>query len=114
MGSAEEPGGDLHAPGDVPGGRVIVRGGQSEMPPLGQTFSGSQGATLVEAAAGIPHGSVRETTAADIRANGGTVEVAPETTRSGAVNYQHVNITEGSPTFGPPKPNPVPKQDRIQ
>jgi RHS repeat-associated protein len=112
--SEEVPLGDFHAPGDVPNGQVVVRGGQSEMPPAGEPFSGSQGATTGEAGAGVPHGTIRETTAGNVRANGGTVEVAPERTRSGTMNYQHVNVTEGKPSFGPPKPNPVPRKDRIE
>jgi len=91
------PLGDFHAPGDVPNGSVIVRGGQAEMPQPGEVFSGSQGATTAEAGRGVPHGTIRETTAGEIRANGGTVEVAPEPTRAGNTNYQHVNVTEGSP-----------------
>jgi hypothetical protein len=106
--------GDFHAPGDVPNATVIVRGGQSEMPAPGTTFSGSQGTTTAEAAAGVPHGQIRESTAGDIRAGGGNVEVKPEQTRSGTLNPKHVDVTEGKPTFGPVKPNPVPKKDRIE
>ena len=105
-----------HAPGDVPDDGVIVRGGQGDMPEPGTPFSGSQGGTVEEAAKGVPHGTITTATAGGIRANGGTVEVAPEPTRSGNVNGQHVNVTEGgdSSSFGPQLPNPVPKQDRIQ
>jgi RHS repeat-associated protein len=106
--------GDFHAPGDVPNATVIVRGGQSEMPAPGTTFSGSQGTTTAEAAAGVPHGQIRESTAGDIRAGGGNVEVKPEQTRSGTLNPKHVDVTEGKSTFGPVKPNPVPKKDRIE
>jgi RHS repeat-associated protein len=106
--------GDLHAPGDAPNATVIVRGGQSEMPAPGTTFSGSQGATTAEAAAGVPHGQIRESTARDIRAGGGKVEVKPERARSGTLNPKHVDVREGKSTFGPLKPNPVPKKDRIE
>jgi len=108
--------GDLHAPGDVPDGTVIVRGGQSDMPSPGTTFSGSQGNTVSEAGAAVPHGSIRPTTAGNIRAGGGTVEVSPEKTSGGNVNGNHVNITEGKKgsSFGPVQPNPVPKADRIK
>ena len=67
-----------------------------------------------EAAAGVPHGQIRESTAGDIRAGGGNVEVKPERTRSGTLNPKHVDVMEGKSTFGPVKPNPVPKKDRIQ
>jgi RHS repeat-associated protein len=111
------PTSDLHAPGDAPDSQVIVRGGASDMPKPGQTFSGSQGSTVEEAASGVPHGQIRTSTAGSIRANGGTVEVAPEPTRSGQINGQHVNVTEGgnSSTFSnPPQTNPVQKSDRVQ
>jgi RHS repeat-associated protein len=94
----------------------IVRGGTSPMPSPGTTFSGAQGATLEEAAAGVPHGTIRSTTAGAIREGGGTVEAAPELTRSGTMNPNHVNVTEGSgqSSFSEPRSNPVPKKDRIQ
>ena len=99
----------------VPDENIVVRGGQSEVPPTGTTFSGAHGATLEEAASGVPHGTVRETTAGQIRAEGGTVELRPEPTRSGTMNDRHVNITEGGTktSFGDSKPNPVPRKDRI-
>jgi hypothetical protein len=106
--------GDFHAPGDVPNRQVVVRGGAADMPPLGQVFSASQGTTISDAAAGVPHGRIRESTALQIRSNGGTIEVAPELTRSGIMNYKHVNVTERKNSFGELKPNPVPKEDRIQ
>jgi RHS repeat-associated protein len=61
---------------------VVVRGGQSPLPPPGTVFSGSSGANLVDAASGVPHGTIRSTTAGAIRAAGGTVTSAPELTRS--------------------------------
>ena len=108
--------GELHAPGDVRDSQVIVRGGGSEMPKPGSVFSGSQGSTVEEAATGVPHGQIRTSTAGEIRANGGAVDAAPEPTRSGQINGQHVNVTEGGQksTFSEPRPNPVPKKDRIQ
>jgi hypothetical protein len=105
---------DFHAPGDVPNVQIVVRGGASDLPSPGIVFSGSQGLTTADAASGVPHGQIRETTAGQIRSNGGTVEVAPELTRSGKINYRHVNVTEGSGSFGELMPNPVPKGDRIQ
>lgn len=95
---------------------MIVRGGQSEMPAAGELFSGSHGQSLEEAAAGVPHGTIRSTTAGEIRAGGGTVEYAPEYNgRVGATNYQHVNVTtgEGSSPFSEPFANPVPKSGRF-
>lgn len=46
--------GEFHAPGDVPNSQVIVRGGTSDMPAPGQVFSGSQGSSVADAAAGVP------------------------------------------------------------
>ncbi|MGO1073478.1 RHS repeat domain-containing protein [Lysobacter sp. CA199] len=115
-GNASSSEGNPHAPGDVPDEGVIVRGGQGDMPEPGTTFSGSQGGTVEEASAGVPHNTIRPSTAGEIRGNGGTVEVAPEPTRSGNINGQHVNVTEGgrASSFGPPQPNPVLKEDRIK
>ena len=98
----------------VPDDYVVVRGGRSELPALGQTFSGSTGATITQAGGGVPHGTIRATTAGAIRAQDGMVEYAPELTRSGAMNFRHVNVTEGKTTvFGSPQPNPVPKGNRV-
>lgn len=87
-----------------------------EIPPPGEVFSGAAGKTLEEAASGVPHGTIRATTAGDIRRGGGTVTHAPERTRSGAMNDKHVNICRGSGpcSFGPPVQNPVPKSGRAQ
>ena len=102
----------------VPNSYSVVRGGQTSMPAAGTTFSGSMGATVQDAgAAGVPHGTIRSTTAGAIREQGGSVVLAPEATRSGAINESHVNVTEGSGlrvSFGPPAPNPVPKSQRAQ
>jgi RHS repeat-associated protein len=105
-----------HAPGEVPNGYVVVRGGQSGLPRPGTTMSGAQGTTMEEAASGVPHGTIRTTTAESIRAGGGTVEVAPELTRSGSINYRHVNVRQGSNPvqFSEPMKNPVPPKERIQ
>ncbi|WP_157499858.1 Ig-like domain-containing protein [Lysobacter sp. Root983] len=117
-GSSAEGGsqGDLHAPGDAPDGTVIVRGGVGDMPEPGELISGSQGDTVADAAAGVPHGTISTSTAGEIRAAGGKVEVAPEPTRSGTINGKHVNVIEGgkTTTFGPRQPNPVPREDRIK
>jgi hypothetical protein len=109
-------GGSPHAPGDVPDDFVVVKGGTKPPPKPGTTFSGSQGVDLPDAGRGVPHGQVQPTTAGQIRSQGGSVDVVPEATRSGTMNYQHVNVTEGggATSFGPPQPNPVPKADRIK
>ena len=72
--------------------------------------------SLEEAAQGVPHGTIRATTAGEIRSAGGTVQRAPELTRTGVMNEKHVNICQGSGpcAFGPPQPNPVPKVERVQ
>jgi RHS repeat-associated protein len=102
--------------GVIPDSAVVVRGGTKELPPPGQVFSGAAGKTLEDAAAGVPHGQIRATTAGEIRAAGGTVIHKPEQTRTGAINEKHVNICLGSGPcpFGPIQQNPVPKSDRIQ
>lgn len=94
----------------------MVRGGISDVPPPGQVFSGAAGETLEDAAKGVSHGQIRATTAGDIRAAGGTVDHAPELTRSGVMNDRHVNICLGNGPcpFGPLQTNPVPKADRIK
>lgn len=99
----------------VPDSFVVVRGGQLPMSCPGNTFSGSMGSTLLEAASGVPHGSVRVTTAGQIRAGGGIVELVPEATKSGVMNVRHVNVTEGgSSVFGEFIKSPVPKASRIK
>jgi hypothetical protein len=108
--------GDFHLPGDVPNDFSVVKGGINPPPEAGTTFSGSFGATKADAAAGVPHNQIQPSTAGAVRAGGGTVEVFPEATRAGNMNYQHANVTEGSSptTFGAPEPNPVPKEGRIK
>ncbi len=95
---------------------VVVRGGTSAVPPPGEVFSGAYGSNLEDAAAYVPHGQIRATTVGEIRAGGGSVDVAPELTRSGVLNERHVNICLGSDEcpFGDLQPNPVPKIGRIQ
>lgn len=94
---------------------VVVRGGLPPLPEPGTVFSGSYGKTLEEAAAAVPYGTIRATTAGAIRAVGGSVEWEPEMTRSGVLNRNHVNIVEGiAPSaFSDPFPNPIPKSERI-
>lgn len=60
-------------------------------------------------------GQIRATTVSEIKAGGVTVDIAPELTRSGVLNEQHVNVClgPGSCAFGPLQPNPVPKGLRI-
>jgi len=108
--------GDYHLPGDVPDDHAVVRGGTGDLPERGTEFSGSHGPTTEDAASGVPHGTVRSTTAGDIRAGGGNVEVAPEPAyEGGPINYRHVNVKEGSNGggFSEPYQNPVPKNVRI-
>jgi hypothetical protein len=100
----------------IPDDAVIVRGGQSEMPGAGEVFSGAHGSTVEAAAAGVPHGTIRSTTAGKIRAGGGRVDYAPEyNPRVGRTNYQHVNVClgRGSCPFSDPFQNPVPKNGRF-
>jgi hypothetical protein len=100
----------------VPNAWVIVRGGTRDLPPAGTAFSGAAGADERDAAAGVPQGTVRTATAAAIRAAGGMILVRPERTRSGTINWRHVDVVEGAggPTaFGPLHSNPVPKPERV-
>jgi hypothetical protein len=95
---------------------IVVRGGAGELPPPGTVFSGAVGDTVEDAAAYVPHGTIRFTTVGAILAAGGAVTLKPELTRSGKINERHVNVVEGAApsTFSAPLPNPVPKQNRIQ
>jgi hypothetical protein len=95
---------------------IVVRGGAGELPPPGIVFSGAVGKTLEDAAAYVPHGTIRFTTIGAILARGGSVTLKPEVTRSGRINERHVDVIEGSAptTFSAPMPNPIPKTDRIQ
>jgi hypothetical protein len=100
----------------VPDGAIIVRGGKAYTHQPGNTISAQMGSRAAEAAAGLPHGTVRITSAGAIRAAGGTVELVPEPVYPGGpVNTWHVNITEGANPAFPAEgtPNPVPKAQRL-
>lgn len=88
----------------------------SEVPAPGEVFSGAYGDTMEEAASGVPHGQIRQTTAGQIRVDGRTVDIAPEPTRSGVLNARHVSncLGTGRCPSGPLGPDPVPKSGRIQ
>jgi RHS repeat-associated protein len=95
---------------------IIARGGVAELPAAGEVFSGAQGQSVEEAAAGIKHGQIRVTTAGDIRAGGGTVVPKPELDPNvGAVNHQHVDICLGTGDclWDGPYANPIPKSGRF-
>ncbi len=95
---------------------VIVMGGTKPVPAAGEVFSGMQGRTLEEAAAGVPHNQVQWTTAGDIRKAGGSVLPNPEfNPKVGAKNYQHVDVClgSGSCNWRGPLPNPVPSAARF-
>jgi len=100
---------------EVTDGVIVVRGGSGELPQPGTVFSGAVGVTVEDAAAYVPHGTIRVTTAKAILASGGSVTLRPEPTRSGKINERHVDIVEGAlpSSFSPLMPNPVPRKDRI-
>src|SRR5262245_42380699 len=81
----------------VPDGYFITHGGTGPIPPPGSVFSGTAGPTVEAAAAALPHGQIRISTAGAIRAHGGMVEWVAEVSRYGTVNQQHVNIVEAAP-----------------
>jgi hypothetical protein len=98
----------------VPDDYVVVRGGTRPWPPPGTTFSAVVGPMLEAAAAAVPHGTIRVSTAGQIRAAGDTITWVPEHSPRGTLNLQHVHITETGPTtFTAPQPSPVPKRQRI-
>jgi hypothetical protein len=98
----------------VPDGFVVIRGGKNPVEPPGTTFSGVVGPTIEAAAAALPHGQIRVATAGAIRARGGIVEWAPEISRHGTLNQQHVNVTEVTATsFSELQGNPIPRQQRV-
>src|SRR6266446_2221736 len=74
----------------VPDEFFVVRGGSASPPdpPLSCTV----GPTLESAAAAIPHGRIRFSTAGEIRMRGGTIRWVPEVSRHGTVNQQHVDV----------------------
>jgi hypothetical protein len=101
---------------DPPDDFVVARGGQSDLPAPGTVFSCATGPNLNAACAAVPHGSVRVTTAGQIRAGGGTVQRVPEPVGPSdpRVNYNHVNVTLGKNSpFSAIQPNPVPKKSRM-
>jgi hypothetical protein len=111
-----DPAAEDQKPEIVPDEHIVVRGGTGELPEPGTEFSGSHGPTLEDAASGVPHGTVRQTTAGKIRAGGGTVEHKPEEAYPGGpMNNRHVNVSTGKDMggFSEPFPNPVPKSNRI-
>jgi hypothetical protein len=100
----------------VPDSAIIVRGGQAYLPLPGSVLSAQMGSSVAEAAAGLPHGTVRFTTAGEIRAAGGIVELVPEAVfPGGPPNTWHVNVTEGGNSVFPAIgiSNPVPKAQRL-
>jgi hypothetical protein len=109
---------DVHNGADpkavVPDEFVVVRGGIKPIPPLGETFSAVVGPSLETAASAVPNGQVRVATAGAIRQRGGVIEWLPEISARGALNQQHVHVTErGATSFSEPQPSPVPKRLRI-
>jgi hypothetical protein len=98
----------------VPDEFIIVRGGIKPLPPPGEMFSAVAGPTVAAAAAAVPYGTMRVTTAGEIRAQGGTVLWLPEHSPRGTLNRQHVNVAEpGQSSFSALQKNPVPSKDRI-
>jgi hypothetical protein len=97
----------------VPDEFVVVRGGTKPLPPLGAMFSATVGPTLEAAAAAVPHGRIRATTAGVVRRNGGMVMWKAETSPHGTLNEQHAHVIEHGPSFSEPQLNPVPKYQRI-
>jgi hypothetical protein len=101
----------------VPDDAIIVRGGRDYQHREGNVVSAHMGSSIEDAASGLPHGTVRATTAGQIRAAGGAVELMPEPAwEGGPDNTWHVNVTEGpDPAFpGEGVPNPVPNQGRLK
>jgi hypothetical protein len=100
----------------VPDDAIIVRGGQAYTAQAGKVISAQMGASAAEAAAGLPLGTVRVTTAGEIRAAGGAVELVPEAVYPGGpLNTWHVNITEGPKPAFPAQgvTSPVQKAQRL-
>jgi hypothetical protein len=97
----------------IPDDFLLAYGGQ-DPPPPGRTFSVGVGPTAEAAAAAVPHGQVRLTSAAAVRARGGTVKWVPELSRYNTLNRQHANVSpDGAPAFGALTRNPVPRAARI-
>jgi hypothetical protein len=101
----------------VPDDAIIVRGGRDYHHQEGSVISAQMGSSIEDAASGLPHGTVRVSTAGHIRAAGGTIELMPEPAwEGGPDNTWHVNVTEGlTPVFpGEGIPSPVPNQERLK
>ena len=101
---------------EIPDDYVIARGGERPMPAPGPMFSASMGSTLEDSATGLPHGTIRVTTAGEIRRGGGQVTAVPEMDpKVGIINRRHVHVVEGGivSVFGPPQPNPIRKTKRF-
>jgi hypothetical protein len=98
----------------VPDEYRVVRGGTRPVPAAGAAYSAVVGPTLEGAAAAVPHGRIRHTTASEIRASGGIIEWVPEFSPHGTLNQQHVHVTEyGATSFSEPQPNSVARTLRI-
>jgi hypothetical protein len=98
----------------IPDNYIVVRGGIKPWPVPGTAFSVVVGATLPIAAAAVPYGTIRATTAGQIRAVGGTIEWVPEHSPRGTLNLQHVHVIEPGPTtFAVSQASPVPKRQRV-
>ena len=63
----------------VPNGYAVAFGGTLPIPPAGSPFSAAVGPTPADAAAAVPHGQVRLTTAGTIRTAGGRGPVVART-----------------------------------
>ena len=101
----------------IPDDAIIVRGGRQYAAKPGDVMSAQMGSSVSEAASGLPHGTVRTTTAGKIRAAGGTVALVPEPAwPGGPLNTWHVNVTEGAAPVFPADgiPNPVAANDRLK
>ncbi len=98
----------------VPDEFTVAHGGTTPLPPAGAKFSCTAGPSVEAAAAALPHGQLRSTTAGAIRTRGGTVKWESEMSRYAVLNQQHVNVVEVGPTsFSELQPNPVPRKLRI-
>ncbi len=98
----------------VPDDYMVIHGGTQPLPLPGTVLSATVGPTIEAAAAALPHGQIRVALTGAIRANGGTVTWAPETSRHHTVNRQHVNVVEhGKSCFSGLQRNPIPRKSRI-
>ena len=101
---------------ELKGWYVVVRGGISPLPASGVIFSGVYGKTIEEAAAMVPHGTIRSSNVDNKVMSGGTIVVRPEVARSGPLNRNHIDITIGATgaNFSEPFANHVPRDRRIK